>query len=133
MSSGADSGPRAIGNIEPRLKLWLESGDRIVMSDFRVELLLHIEESGSLARAADRMKLSYRRAWGKVKELETNLGFALVASEVGGAGGGQTRLTPEGAAFVRAYQAFHVRMQEELARAFAEELAHLGPPVAPDS
>jgi len=69
------------------------------------------------------MGLSYRRAWGKIKELEQNLGFALVQSAVGGAGGGHTSLTAPGIEFVNAYRRFNERMEAELVAAYAAELA----------
>lgn len=110
----------------PRHKLWLESDGRLVMSDYRVRLLELIAQSGSLAQAAEQMGLSYRRAWGKVKEIEANLGMALVQSEVGGAGGGHTTLTPDGHALVAAYRAFQERVGEAIGGIFAETLAQLG-------
>jgi molybdate transport system regulatory protein len=115
--------------LTPQLKLWVESEGRLVMSDYRLRLLTLVSETGSLAQAAQRLNLSYRRAWGKVKELEQNLGAPLVASEVGGAGGGQTTLTPYGNALVKAYASFQQRMSEELARVFQEEVLAALPPV----
>jgi molybdate transport system regulatory protein len=111
-----------MAGITPRQKLWLEQDGRLVMSDYRLRLLLLVAETGSLARAASAMGLSYRRAWGKVKELEANLGLPLVQSEVGGAGGGHTALTAEGAELVRAYQRFQERLAGALEQAFDEEL-----------
>ena len=105
--------------MEPRIKLWLEQDGKIALSDYRVRLLRHVRDTGSLAQAASLMRLSYRRAWGKVKELEENLGLPLVESEAGGAGGGHTRLTAEGLLLVRRYEVFHDRMQQALAREFA--------------
>lgn len=109
----------------------MEADGRIIMSDYRVYLLQLIEETGSLAQAASRLNLSYRRAWGKVKELEQNLGYSLVHSEVGGAGGGQTTLTANGSALVAAYARFQDRMARELERAFTEEVLAISP--LPDS
>ncbi|HEY4669565.1 MAG TPA: LysR family transcriptional regulator [Tepidiformaceae bacterium] len=109
-------------NFTPRQKLWLEADGKLVMSDYRVRLLELIAESGSLAHAAGELGLSYRRAWGKVKEIEGNLGIPLVQSEVGGAGGGHTTLSEEGRAFVRAYRRFQENMATELERVFHEEL-----------
>ncbi|WBL36488.1 LysR family transcriptional regulator [Tepidiforma flava] len=114
-----------MGDLVPRYKLWLESGDGLVMSDYRLRLLALIAETGSLAAAAAAMGLSYRRAWGKVKELEANLGYPLVRSEVGGAGGGHTALTPEGARLVEAYDRFRRRVDAAVQAAFAEELGPL--------
>ncbi|MEX2238414.1 MAG: LysR family transcriptional regulator [Dehalococcoidia bacterium] len=82
--------------VDVRLKLWLEKDGNLVFSDYRAALLRQIKETGSLAEAAERMGLSYRRAWGKVREIEGNLGGKLIESARGGAGGGRTRLTPLG-------------------------------------
>ena len=109
--------------IVPRQKLWLERDGLVVMSGYRMRLLQLVDESGSLARAAAEMGLSYRRAWGKVKEIEHNLGVELVHSEVGGAGGGNTALTPAGRALLRAYERFQARLEAELTQVFAEELS----------
>ncbi|WP_322795253.1 winged helix-turn-helix domain-containing protein [Tepidiforma sp.] len=109
----------------PRAKLWLESEGRLVMSDYRLRLLQLIGESGSLAAAAAAMGLSYRRAWGKIKELEANLGYPLVRSEVGGAGGGHTALTPEGQALLAAYARFRDRVEAAVRQAFDDELGSL--------
>jgi molybdate transport system regulatory protein len=95
------------------------------MSDYRMRLLVLIAESQSLARAASAMGLSYRRAWGKVKEMEANLGVPLVQSEVGGAGGGHTTLTGEATWLLEAYGRFSQRVAAALEEAFADEFPAL--------
>ncbi|MEX0781021.1 MAG: LysR family transcriptional regulator [Dehalococcoidia bacterium] len=111
-------------DLTPRVKLWLEHDGKLAMSDYRLRILEIVAETASLAKAASEMKLSYRRAWGKVKEMEENLGFALVHSEVGGAGGGHTTLTPEGERLVSAYRRFRERVGEAVEVAFREEFDH---------
>ena len=111
-----------MGEFAARHKLWLEADGKLVMSDYRVRLLELVAESGSLSHAATVMGLSYRRAWGKVKEIEENLGYALVESAVGGAGGGRTTLTPAGVELVEAYGRFKARMDEVLERVYREEM-----------
>jgi molybdate transport system regulatory protein len=106
--------------MEPKAKLWVEQDGAIVLSGYRVRLLQHIAESGSLAEAARRMGLSYRRAWGKIREIETNLGVRLVESEVGGAGGGGTRLTPVGERILALYPQFEAAAQADIRRLFVE-------------
>lgn len=90
------------------------------MSDYRVEMLRYVAETGSLAEAAQRMGLSYRRAWGKLREIEENLGARLVESEVGGPGGGGSRLTREGERLVSLYQRFQRAMESDLGKEFRE-------------
>lgn len=107
-------------DLEPRIKLWVEKDGRLVLSDYRVQLLRHIGETGSLAEAAERMGLSYRRAWGKVREIEKNLGLTLVESEAGGAGGGGSRLTRDGDRLVALYKRFRRAMEGDLAKEFRQ-------------
>jgi molybdate transport system regulatory protein len=106
--------------LEPRLKLWLERDGLLVLSDYRVQLLRLVGETGSLTEAAERMDLSYRRAWGKIREIERNLGATLVKSEAGGAGGGGSQLTTQGERLVALYQRLHQTMERELSQAFGE-------------
>ena len=107
-------------DLEPRIKLWVEKDGLLVLSDYRAQLLRHIAETGSLAEAAARMGLSYRRAWGKVREIERNLGVELVHSEAGGPGGGGSRLTREGERLLALYGRFRRRMAADLGKEFQE-------------
>lgn len=104
--------------MEPRSKLWLERDGRIVLSDYRVRLLRLIAQTGSLSEAATQMHLSYRRAWGKLKEIEANLGVRLVESAAGGAGGGGSKLTADGQRFVEQYDAFRQAASDAIDREF---------------
>ncbi len=109
----------------PHQKLWVETDGQLVMSDYRVRLLELVGETGSLAEAASALGLSYRRAWGKVKEIETNLGRSLVHSEVGGAGGGRTALTPAAEELVAAYRRFQEHVEQDIESAYDAELRDL--------
>ncbi len=123
MPSRTDAPPARRGerlDLEPRIKLWVEKDGRLVLSDYRVQLLKHIGETGSLAEAAQRMGLSYRRAWGKIREIEQNLGVTLVQSEIGGAGGGGSHLTRRGERLVALYQRFRQLMESDLGKEFKE-------------
>ena len=106
--------------MEPKLKLWVEKDGVLVFSDYRAMLLDHIAKTGSIRGGAERMGLSYRRAWGKIKEIERNLAVRLVESEVGGPGGGQTKLTPEGEQLLARYRAFQAAAQAHVSRDFTD-------------
>jgi molybdate transport system regulatory protein len=93
-------------SVEARAKLWLEDDGKLVFSDYRVRLLSLIDETGSLADAAQELGLSYRRAWGKVREIEENLGLKLVESAAGGSRGGGSHLTTDGRRLVTTYTRF---------------------------
>ena len=106
--------------MEPRSKIWIEDDGKLVLSEYRVRLLRLIDETGSLSDAAAQMQLSYRRAWGKLKEIEANLGLRLVESAAGGAGGGGSRLTADGRRYVEMYDRFREGVEQALRTEFAK-------------
>jgi molybdate transport system regulatory protein len=106
--------------VQPRVKVWVEKDGLLVFSDYRAELLDHVAKTGSIRGGAERMGLSYRRAWGKIKEIERNLGVRLVRSEVGGPDGGSTKLTPEGEELLARYRSFRAAAQSDVGRDFTK-------------
>ncbi len=61
-----------------RLHLWLDTEDGVFFGSGRAQLLEEIERHGSLKAAAQAMGISYRAAWGKLKQTEAVLGVRLV-------------------------------------------------------
>ncbi len=74
-----------------------------LLNDYKFKLLLEINNSGSLKAAADKLGVSYRKAWGNVEDIENGLGFRLLERQRGGATGGKTTLTDEGMKLIEAY------------------------------
>jgi len=91
----AEAHVATMNQVEARAKIWFERGGKLVLSDWRVELLTAVGETGSLTRAAERLRVPYRTAWSKLKEIEEQLGIRLLETQSGGAGGGGSLLTPE--------------------------------------
>jgi len=106
--------------MEPRSKFWIEKDGQLVLSGWRMSLLEAIEETGSLTGAAEKMGVHYRRAWGKIKEMEERLGFPLILSQSGGADGGRTELTPKAKEYIHRYKRFTAGLQELLDEKFRE-------------
>jgi molybdate transport system regulatory protein len=92
--------------MEPQIKVWVEEGGRTVFGDQEVRLLEAIAARGTLADVAASLGMSYRGLWGKLKEMEANLGTRLVQSTVGGPGGGRTELTDVAQRLVALYSSF---------------------------
>ena len=70
----------------------------------KIALLEQIERSGSLSKAARTLKMSYRRAWLLLEDLNRTLGQPVTTATVGGAGGGGARITPFGQHVVAAFR-----------------------------
>ena len=82
-------------NIDSRL--WITKNSKSYLGAGRIELLERIKESGSIAKAAKQMKMSYKEAWDNV-DIANKLAAPkpLVISNAGGGKSSGTRLTPEG-------------------------------------
>ena len=93
-------------HLQPQAKLWIEIDGKIALSQWRVALLEAIEATGSLAKAAEQLRVPYRTASYKLREIEENLGVRLVTGQSGGAEGGGSRLTPAGRDYVRRWRVF---------------------------
>lgn len=85
-------------------KVWLESVEgNEVISEKLLKLLKLIKETSSLKASAEKLCISYRKAWGDLKDSEEKLGFSLVEKTRGGEHGGQSELTEEGVELIEAY------------------------------
>ena len=102
-------------------KLWLSSvtGEGIIEED-RYKLLQLINEKGSLKAAADEMKISYRKAWGDMKQAEELLGYELIIRQRGGKDGGQSQLTDKAVKLLEAYKELHTKMDDAVEKAYEE-------------
>jgi len=85
------------------IRLDLSNGARV--GPGKIALLEAIAQHGSISGAGRALRMSYRRAWELVEDLNRHLGTPAVAANTGGSGGGGARLTAAGAALVAAYRA----------------------------
>jgi molybdate transport system regulatory protein len=106
--------------MRPRFNLWIEREGRVVLSTWRVRLLVAVEQTGSITAAAERMQVPYRRAWERIQEMERRLDTQLVRTEVGGAGGGGATLSPEARELVQRFQRFEAGWREQIEARFQE-------------
>jgi molybdate transport repressor ModE-like protein len=90
--------------LKPCFKVWLETEDGYVFGPGSFELLQGIQEKGTLKAIAEDLHMSYRHAWGIIKEIEEKLGKPIVASHRGGkVGGGGADLTQTGKELLETY------------------------------
>ena len=92
----------------------------------RIALLVALRERGSISAAAKAVGLSYKGAWDVVQALNNLFERPLVLTQVGGARGGATRLTPEGEAVIAAFRS----AEAELGHLFDALERRLGDPAA---
>jgi molybdate transport system regulatory protein len=88
------------------IRLDLASGARI--GPGKVAVLEQIARSGSISAAGRALRMSYRRTWELVEDLNRSLGTPVVETAAGGSGGGGAVLTRAGKAVVERYRAIEV-------------------------
>jgi molybdate transport system regulatory protein len=103
--TGREQPPIARGVRDIRLaqRIWLQDGGTPVFGVGIRELLIRVEDTGSLHRAASEMGLAYSKAWRIVRRAEEHLGYPLLARRAGGTGGGGSVLSPEARRLVPAF------------------------------
>ena len=117
--AGAEGSAR-VSDLGIRLRVWLTLGDKVTLGPGRAELLQAVDRLGSIRQAAKQLGMSYRLAWGYLRNLEAAVGFPLIeprraASRVAG-----TRLTLAGRDFLARYLRLQRRMESAVAREFTD-------------
>lgn len=100
---------------DPRLSLRLHFQQGLTFGRGKADLLQGIAEEGSISAAGRRLKMSYRRAWTLVEEMNAHFRSPLVDSSRGGAKGGGASLTELGQQVLADY-----RRLEEILRGAPE-------------
>jgi molybdate transport system regulatory protein len=85
---------RQPGSVQPRFRVYY--GEDIALGPGKVELLEHIQKTGSIAEAARCMGMSYNRAWLLVRTMNGCFQEPVVAAERGGSARGGAQLTKTG-------------------------------------
>ncbi|MCL7989064.1 LysR family transcriptional regulator [Sphingobacterium sp. lm-10] len=80
-----------------------------------MELLERIADTGSISKAALEMKMSYRKAWGLINNLNQHTCKPVIIPRIGGESGGGSILTEEALNLISAYKGLQSRF-----RAFLE-------------
>jgi molybdate transport system regulatory protein len=100
------SANRTPANDRLSIRLDLVSGARI--GPGKVAVLEEIARSGSISAAGRALRMSYRRTWELVEDLNRSLATPVVETAAGGSGGGGTVLTRAGKAVIERYRAIEV-------------------------
>lgn len=110
--------------MEIKAKFWIENDGEVVLGGGKTDLLLAVERTGSIQRAAEELGMSYRHAWGVIKKIEKRAGFKLLETKLGRKDGG-AHLTPKGKEFVGKVDSLLKDLQAIVKERFNQELEGL--------
>lgn len=114
-----------------RLRFRVDFAARCSVGIGKIELLEAIAASGSLINAARSMRMSYRRAWLLLHELNGSFDQPVADASVGGRGGGGVKLTAFGRSLVAGYRALEVEVNDVADGYLKKFAAHAQVPSAP--
>ena len=101
-----------------RVSFRVDFGPQCAVGPGKIALLEHIGSTGSLSQAARKLKMSYRRAWLLLEDLNTSFQQPVARMSVGGRGGGGASLTPFGTELVAAYRSLEAQIRKRAETAF---------------
>lgn len=91
--------------------LWIENNGHRFFGPGPVELLCHIEATGSINQAAKKMGMSYKKAWGIVNNLNTISADPMVITATGGSNGGGSTISREAKDLIAYYRELRRRFK----------------------
>ena len=106
-------------------KLFLENQGEYFFGPGRAQLLRSIEELGSLRKAALKLGMSYRWAWGRLKKAEKAMGIIIIAQQGASGSGKSHSLTPEGRELLAWYESIEREVSAVIHNADARRPAFL--------
>ena len=108
-------------NYSTTIRLRVMRGDAIAFGPGKAALLQAIAHTGSISGAARELKMSYRRAWLLVEEMNACFAQPLVVTATGGSKGGGASMT----ALAHEVLACYLRMQEKADAAIEKDMRYL--------
>src|SRR5215510_12592511 len=114
--------------MKPKLRVWVTFGEDLKFGDGRARLLELIDAKGSLKKATLGLEMSYRHAWGYLRDLERAAGFKFVERAPGGGPRSGMRLTGAGRQFIERYRRFRAALDTAMRREFKRTFQTRGAP-----
>jgi len=107
------SKPADAAHAGDRLSIRIDLASGAQIGPVKIAVLEEIARAGSISAAGRALKMSYRRTWELVEDLNRSLGTPVVETTAGGSGGGGAVLTKAGKAVITNYRA--IEMETALA------------------
>jgi molybdate transport system regulatory protein len=118
------SSPNSI-SLSPRFRIVCEK--EIAFGPGKADLLELIAETGSIGKAASRMKMSYMRAWSLVQMMNRCFKKPLVLATHGGPSGGGAELTGAGRRMLLLYRLMETQAAAATKATWKNIQSHLKP------
>lgn len=86
------------------LSFWIKENDSNFLGKGKITLLKHINQTGSLSKAAKIMKMSYKAAWDDIQSINRIAPQVVVETNTGGKNGGGSKISAYGLELIEAFE-----------------------------
>ena len=91
--------------MEIKVKVWIEDENRnLIFGSGKTEILNQIDQTGSIAKAAQNVGMNYKKAWSHIKILEEYIEDDLVITKKGRGEDSGTKLTSKAKELISLYK-----------------------------
>lgn len=104
--------PNFIYSVEGRI--WVNANNQPYIGKGKIILLEKIKELGSLRKAANELKMSYRQAWYSINQINTFSKTPAVILKRGGKDGGIAIVTEHGEMIIKTFKALQIDFSDYL-------------------
>lgn len=95
-------------------RIWIEKEGDIFLGYGRVELLKKVNETESINAASKALKMSYKKAWRLINQMNEAAKEPIIVKNIGGKDGGGTKLTPYGKKIITQFETINKNCIEYL-------------------
>ncbi|MCF6172843.1 MAG: LysR family transcriptional regulator [Campylobacteraceae bacterium] len=104
-----------------KTKTWIENEKKdLLFGKGKTEVLIEIEKTGSILKAAKNLDMNYKKAWSHIKLLQKNLHDVLVETKQGGGVDAGTKLTPIANEYITKYKQLQKEIEDFANQRFKE-------------
>ena len=106
-----------MNSIQPVYRVTLKKNEKFFGPGIS-QLLHYIEELGTIQRACEKMGMSYSKAWKIIKRVETEMGFKVLDTTIGGATGGKSQISEECKFLLQCYDKMLNELEKQTEKIF---------------
>ena len=90
--------------MEIKSRLWIEKEGQPFLGYGRITLLKEVDKTASINAAAKALKMSYKKAWNLLNEMNTLAVEPILVKNIGGKNGGGTKVTAYGKSLIEQFE-----------------------------
>ncbi|WP_299778596.1 LysR family transcriptional regulator [uncultured Formosa sp.] len=104
--------------MEIKSRIWIEKDGKPFIGYGKIELLKKVESEHSITAAAKALKMSYKKAWNLLNDMEQLADQPLLVKSIGGKSGGSSTLTDYGKQLIEEFEVLNDKCETFLNNEF---------------